>query len=167
MIAITGTPGCGKTTLAGLLAEQGFSVTDVHTLARQNDAVLGYDDLDAANVIDVEALQEVPCDADFIEGHLAHLLPVDAIWLIRIDPEVLMRRLVKRGYNEQKIAENVEAEAMDLLLQESLQAGVPVIQRDGTHRSPEELLSSFVEVEPTALKSHDLEPVDWSDWLLG
>lgn len=167
MIAITGTPGCGKTTLAALLSAHGFTVTDVHSLARQHDAVLGYDDLDAANVIDVDALQDVPCDADFIEGHMAHLLPVDGIWVIRIDPDVLGRRLAKRGYTETKIAENLEVEAMDLILQESLAAGVPVIQRDGTHRSPEELLSSFVEVDSTALKSHDLEVVDWSDWLLG
>ena len=165
MIAITGTPGCGKTTLAGLLRADGRRVADVKTLAEEQGAVAGHDALDDADVVDVDALT-IP-EVDFVEGHLAHLLPCDAIWVIRCDPVKLEARMAARGYGHEKIRENLEAEAMDLILQEALDAGVPVIQRDGTQRTPKALLSAFAEVEPASLNSHDIEPVDWSDWLLG
>lgn len=166
MIAITGTPGCGKTTLAGLLRDAGHVVADVKELAAAQGAIVGHDEQDQSDVIDVAALT-VPAGTDFVEGHLAHLMPCETIWVIRCDPRILETRMQARGYPAAKIRENLEAEAMDLILQEALAAGVPVTQRDGSQRTPAELLSAFVEAEPATLNSPDIEPVDWSDWLLG
>lgn len=167
MIAITGTPGCGKTTLARQLRKQGRSVADLKQHAMDVGAVVGHDEQDGSDVLDLDVLRRAPPAADFVEGHLAHELPVQAIWVIRCEPSILRGRLEARGYGPGKVVENLEAEAMDLILQEALAAGVPVVQRDGSRRNPDELLSSFVETEPAGLKSHDLEPVDWSPWLLG
>ncbi len=167
--AITGTPCTGKTTLAELLRSQGHTVVDLKQWASEQHAVVGHDDADNADIIDMEALataaERLPTSC-FIEGHLAHLLPLEAIWVIRCDPATLRPRLQKRGYAETKVLENLEAEALDIILQEALaaseQSGARVIQRDASTRSPEALLSAFTESSIEAPKAHDLEPVDWS-----
>lgn len=163
--AITGTPGAGKTTLAALLEAQGERVLQLATWARRHGAVNGRDEADDADVIDMDILERAPLPPDcFVDGHLAHLLPVDEVWLLRCDPAVLRPRLEARGYSPSKVQENWEAEAMDLLLQEALATGARVVQRDATRRSAEELLAEFRRV--AAARGHDLEPVDWSQRLL-
>lgn len=171
-VALTGTPGVGKTTIAAVMARDGWSVVDVKAWAHREGCVVGRDEEDAADVIDVEALAgRVPPDDGsrvVYEGHLSHLLPVDEAWVLRCDPEVLQARLATRGYPARKVAENVEAEALDVILQEALDAVPLVRQRDGTRRTPEELYSAFAEAASGAAKRgrpkarHDLEDVDWS-----
>lgn len=175
VIAVTGTPGCGKTTLCGLLATQGWSLTTVEAIAAEHGQVVGFDADDDASIVDTDALWE-PLDLRYggpdapdrlvIDGHLSHQLPVDEIWVVRCDPDIVERRLEARGYHPGKVAENGEAEAMDLVLMESLDNGARVVQRDGTRRSPEELLSAFAESGPAPSKDHDIEAVDWSERLL-
>ncbi len=172
-IAVTGTPGVGKTTLSRLAAQHyGWERADVRELAQAHSLVVAYDEADEADVVDVEALAAVLAaerasdHVEVLDGHLSHLLPVDVVWVVRCDPRVLEGRLRERGYSEAKVRENLEAEAVDLVLQEAQGAGVPVVQRDSTRRSPEELLSAFVDAEGKPRNTTDLEPVDWSDWLL-
>lgn len=166
-IAVTGTPGCGKTTLCMLLAQAGHKVRSVQEIAAAQGAIVGHDERDDAEIIDVDSItwDGVPEDC-FVDGHLSHLLPVDAIWVIRCDPDQLRVRLTARGYHAEKVQENWEAECMDLILSEAMAADVPVVQRDGSRRSPEELLSAFEESRPGQALDHDLEAVDWSDRLL-
>jgi adenylate kinase len=167
-VALTGTPGVGKTTLAAQAAKHGWRVVDVKDWAAECGLVVGRDEEDEADVIDVDALcAMLPRDDGakvLYEGHLAHLLPLDAVWVIRADPEVLGRRLESRGYTHAKVRENQEAEALDIILQESLEMHQCVVQRDGTRRSPEELYKAFAEVHLESLKAPDLEAVDWTDW---
>lgn len=176
-VAVTGTPGVGKSTLARLAADRfGWELAEVHGLAEAHGLVVDRDEDDDADVIDTEALAHVlealahdrdPNGVEVLDGHLSHLLPVDVVWVVRCDPTVLEGRLRGRGYGAGKVRENLEAEAMDIILQEALAGDAPVVQRDGTRRSPDELLSAFVDPEGNPFKTRDLEPVDWSDWLLG
>lgn len=165
-IGLTGTPGVGKTTLAALLRERGVEVVDIKAWAKTAGAVVGHDQKDGADVIDTDRLQTAPTDRPVVyEGHLAQFLDVDALWVVRCDPEVLRARLEARGYPPAKVRENLEAEALDLVLQESIEAmgdEGPVVQRDGTRRRPMSLMQAFVEATNGKRKSHDLEPVDWS-----
>lgn len=166
-VALTGTPGVGKTTLAGLAARDGWSVVDVKAWAKAEGCVVGFDEADQAAVIDVRKLSRRMPEGErlLFEGHLSHLLPVDLAWVVRCDPDVLRPRLAARGYPPGKVRENLEAEALDLILQESLD-GVPrVVQRDGTRRSPEALYKAFAEAGLGSAKDDDLEAVDWSDRL--
>ena len=168
-IAITGTPGVGKSALAAQAEAQGHTVVAVGAWAREIGAVAGRDDADDADVLDLDILAahvtDTPADC-FFDGHLSHLLPLDAAWVIRCDPLVLRQRLAARGYAAAKVDENVEAEAIDLILQEALAHQARVVQRDGTQRSPQELWSAFAGTGLRRLKGTDLEPVDWSDRLL-
>lgn len=168
-VALTGTPGVGKTSLARAAAARGWRVVDVTAWARAAGCVAGRDEEDDADAVDVEALARlVPADDGsrvLYEGHLSHWLPLDEAWVLRCDPDVLRGRLEARGYRPAKVAENLEAEALDLILQEALDAFPRVVQRDGTRRTPEELCKAFADAGRAAAKGHDLEPVDWSDRL--
>lgn len=166
-VALTGTPGVGKTTLAAVAARSGWTVVDVRAWAREQGCVVAYDDEDQAEVIDVKRLAKrmPPGDRVVLEGHLSHLLPVDVAWVVRCDPDVLRPRLEARGYGSAKVVENLEAEALDLILSEALDHAPRVVQRDGTRRSPEALYKAFVDAGLAGPKADDLEPVDWSDRL--
>ncbi|HUR62231.1 MAG TPA: adenylate kinase family protein [Candidatus Thermoplasmatota archaeon] len=167
-IALTGTPGVGKTTVGMLAARAGWRVVDVRGWAEEVGAVAGFDEKDQAVAIDMEKLaRKLPKDhgGDVLyEGHLSHLLPLDGAWVIRCDPRILRPRLVARGYGPAKVSENLEAEALDVILQEALPLR-RVIQRDGSRRTPEQLFKAFAEVDFDSLKAPDLEPVDWSGQL--
>ena len=80
--------------------------------------------------------------------------------------KVLGTRLQARGYNADKVQENLEAEAIDAILQEAIATGKPVVQRDATNRSPTQLLAAFDEPKTDTLKGTDLGPADWSNWLM-
>jgi adenylate kinase len=163
-VALTGTPGVGKTSVAAVAARNGWTVVDVKSWARKEGCVVAYDEADQADVIDTERLaRRMPAgDRLLFEGHLSHLLPVDQAWIVRCDPVVLRPRLEARGYKPAKVAENLEAEALDLLLSEALDHVARVLQRDGTSRTPQQLFQSFAEAQPGGPKEDDLEPVDWS-----
>jgi adenylate kinase len=167
-IALTGTPGVGKTSVAAVAARHGWRVVDVKAWAAEVGAVAGHDPEDDAFAIDVRKLGRKVAKDDgskvLYEGHLSHLLPLDGAWVIRCNPRLLRPRLVARGYRPAKVAENLEAEALDLILQEALPLR-RVAQRDGSRRSPEELFKAFAEARVDSLKGPDLEPVDWSGQL--
>jgi len=71
--------------------------------------------------IDVSAVNSSLPESFWIEGHLSHRVDLDYCIVLRTRPEVLEKRLKKRGYSEEKIRENVEAEAMDVILSEAYQ----------------------------------------------
>ena len=104
-IAVTGTPGVGKTSFC---AEADWQVISVKSLAEIHDCIGSVDDDDSAP-IDIEKLNEKldwnENDLLLIDGHLSHLLPVDAVILIRCHPDTLRNRLFSRDYGENKINE--------------------------------------------------------------
>ena len=120
MAGITGTPGTGKTSVARELERRD------HTVVRLTDTVRPYiieeDTRRQTLVVDVDRWVEEfePVDG-IVEGHLAHLLPCDRVVVLRCRPDVLRERLAPRDYPEEKIAENAEAEALDVILIETLE----------------------------------------------
>ena len=121
LIALTGTPGTGKTTIAKKLEDE----YKVVYLKDFKDAVLYHDEDRDADVVDIEYLKEkvdkMKSDEIIIlEGHYAHEMPVDMVIVLRCHPDELRKRLENRGYGEKKIMENLEAEAMGLITEESI-----------------------------------------------
>jgi adenylate kinase len=71
-------------------------------------------------------------------GHLAHLLPVDAILLLRCNPLEIGRRLRIRGDVEKDVRQNMEAEWTDVILFETVGGSTPIFEHDGTQETPRE-----------------------------
>src|SRR5271157_4958922 len=162
MYGLTGTPGTGKSSIAEELACRGHRV--VHLSDTMSGFVLEKDEIRDTLVIEEEAWISsfVPLDG-FVEGHLAHLLPCDRIIILRCRPDKLSERLVSRGYSETKIRENAEAEALDVILIETLEIHPPahVYELDTTSRNVSDctgLIEQFIKGEiPPSYGS-----IDWS-----
>ncbi len=181
-IAITGTPGSGKTTvtefaLANSNAEWLLSVISDKELAEMNGFLGEIDSNDGARPIDVEKLattlseqwkQYPDCDM-LIDGHLSHLLPVDAIVIIRCNPEVLQIRMKERGWSKSKIDENAEWELLGAAWNDEHEwGGTPVLELDSTETNVESLFSHIETWVRDGFKPKSPEQrIDWITILHG
>ncbi|MDD1679472.1 MAG: adenylate kinase family protein [Methanomicrobiales archaeon] len=166
MIGLTGTPGTGKSTVADELARRGRRV--IHLVDTIRPYILEKDEQRSTSVVDEQRWAEefVPFDG-VVEGHLAHYLPCDRIIVLRCRPDILAARLKARGYPEEKIRENVEAEALDVILQETVDrfGEDQIYEIDGTlHMVPEIADQVELVIEGTCLSSYG--DIDWSRYLL-
>lgn len=90
------------------------------------------------------------CRGDVVvEGHLSHFLPKNLLtWIVvlRTRPKVLEGRLVTRGFRRKKLRENLEAEALDIILWETvkLHGQRKVFEIDTTKRSPKASVAIFL-----------------------
>lgn len=165
MIGITGTPGTGKSSIAQELQKRGHNV--VSLTATVEPYILEKDRVRDTLVIDEERwAREFPHIEGFVEGHLAHLLTCDRIVILRCRPDILGTRLRNRGYSEAKVLENLEAEACDVILIETLEAhhDSRVLEIDTTCQDVMEcagLIEKFSrgEIPPSSGST------DWSDFL--
>ena len=116
-IFITGTPCTGKTTIASKLNGRLIKIND---LARSHDFILGVDEDKGYQIIDIDKLSEYiyhliqnSNETLIFEGHVSHLCDgADKVIVLRVRPEILEKRLMKRNYSDSKIRENLEAEAL-------------------------------------------------------
>jgi adenylate kinase len=146
-IALTGTPGTGKSTVAPLV-DEGFRVIDLNALIKDGYN-LGIDPERKSAIADLDRLEGYieSLKGDYIiEGHVSHLLPVDKIIVLRTAPGVLRERLARRGWSKAKIDENVEAEALDVILVEALEMSDSVYEINATDMSPEEVTAAIREI---------------------
>ena len=119
-MALTGTPGTGKSTVAQALCDAGFEVITVESLAEQHGLLGDVDPSDGARVIDTDALHDVlvtpwessPVGPSVVDGHLSHHLPCDAVAVLRCSPDILEARLTEREYPEGKVRSNYEWELL-------------------------------------------------------
>jgi adenylate kinase len=162
-IALTGTPGTGKTTIASLLP---YNVIDINSLVKAG-LNLGKDPERDCLDADMEALASKLMDMDakeitILEGHFSHHFADWAI-VLRLNPSILRKRLEARGYSQEKIRENLEAEALDAILVEAVEYCRRVDEIDTTNCSPEEV----AEIVTKIIEGDLMQPSGQVDWLLG
>jgi len=138
-VAITGTPGTGKSAVGRELARS-LRVVEVAALARKRGAartVGGHLEVDVDRLVRSLRRDRTLERYDAIVGHLAHLLPVSQAIVLRCHPTELLRRLrrARRGTADDR-QENFVCEATDIVLAEAIATGRPVFEVDTTHRSP-------------------------------
>ena len=166
MTGVTGTPGTGKSAAADVLAARGHRV--VHLGGTVAPYVIGQDQDRDTGIVDQEAWAAAFEKVDgVVEGHLAHFLPCDRVVVLRCRPDVLIARLRSRGYTEAKCRENAEAEAVDVILVETLERHPmeTVRELDTTTATPEETASRIEEFIAGRL-APGAGSVDWSDYFL-
>ncbi|HOX34661.1 MAG TPA: adenylate kinase family protein [Methanoregulaceae archaeon] len=165
MCGITGTPGTGKSAVGEELARRGHAV--VHVTDTVQDYVIGMDNERDSRIIDTKRWIEefLPVDG-FVEGHLAHLLPCDKIVVLRCRPDELQARLLSRGYSMGKVDENVEAEAIDVCLIETVERYDPsqILELDTTRRSVADCAEQ-AEGFATGKIPASFGGIDWSGFL--
>ncbi len=126
-IIISGTPGCGKTSVAkeltNLLMAKMFSLND---LAISNNFSFEYDEERKTYLVDfevflpyvlkkIEEIKNTKLKYLIIEGHFSDIIPenyIDYAFILRCDPDVLYKRLEKKNYSQAKIIENIQAEIL-------------------------------------------------------
>ncbi|MEM0383891.1 MAG: adenylate kinase family protein [Candidatus Caldarchaeum sp.] len=129
IIWISGSPGVGKTTVGRMLAARlGYDFVDVPRLIREEELVESFDEVRQAWTVDPKALSKHlvrrVVDKCVLASHIVLPLkkrPVKCI-ILRLNPLVLKKRLERRGYDFDKIAENVEAEFVGVVYQEAVAA---------------------------------------------
>ncbi len=161
-IALTGTPGTGKTTIASLLP---YNVIDINSMVKAG-LNLGKDpDRDCLEA-DMDALESQLKDMDtneitILEGHFSHHFAQWAI-VLRLDPTILRKRLEGRGYSEEKTRENLEAEALDVILVEAVEYCSRVDEVDTTGCSQSEVAGIVTKI----IEGDLVQPPGQVDWLI-
>lgn len=156
VIAVTGTPGTGKTTFGRTLAESlGAELVDLNDLIarkkiyradREGTKVASLDRMKREFTIVLKSKKgEV-----VVEGLLSHFLPkrsLTHVVVLRTKPSVLKARLKTRKFGEKKLRENVEAEALDIILWEAVKTHGrrKVYEIDTTRRTPKTSVKLFLD----------------------
>lgn len=136
MICITGVPGTGKSTVSDILRNRGYSVADGNRISE--DAGCTED-----GVVDIDCLiQRASFDSlDAVESHFSHLLNCRSVVILEAGEDILRQRLGERGYEQEKILENVEAGLSGMIYSEALDRtpASRIFRIDTTITDPEEV----------------------------
>ena len=169
IISITGTPGSGKTLISSYLREKGENVIDLNEHIENNGLKERFDTKRDTYNVDADRLnaslkRTIPANGNtFLEGHLSHFLDCDIIVVIRCAPSVLYERLKKRNYPEKKIKENVQAEALDVILCESSDSDAHVFEIDNTSCTSEQAVSMIFEIIQGKEEEYLPGSVNWAE----
>lgn len=166
-VAITGTPGTGKTTATGLL-ETDLDIVHLNDVIKSEGLSTGTDEERGSLVADMDALGEWLAERQdcVFESHLAHNFDADRVVVLRAHPDTVVSRLRERGDSDSKAYENAESEALDVILSEAVHhhGTENVYEIETTDRDPD-----AVAAEIAAVVAGECEPsagtVSYVDWL--
>lgn len=166
-VAVTGTPGTGKTTATEHL-ETDLDVVHLNDVIKSEGLSTDVDEERGSLVADMDALDEWLDGREdcIVESHLAHNFAADRVVVLRAHPDTIVSRLRERGDSDSKAYENAESEALDVILSEAVQrhGRENVYEIVTTDREPD-----AVAAELSAVVAGEREPsagtVTYADWL--
>jgi adenylate kinase len=154
-ILITGTPGTGKTTTCELLElATNFKHINVSDLVKEKELYVGKDEDFDAYMVDEDRL----CDeieplmengGIILDFHSIDFFPeswIDLVVVLRTDNSILYDRLLKRGYKENKIKENIECEIMQVVLDEANEFYNPEIVMERESNNVDDMERNIMEI---------------------
>ncbi|MBI5061495.1 MAG: adenylate kinase family protein [Candidatus Aenigmarchaeota archaeon] len=125
IIAISGTPGTGKTAVGRMVAKKLVAeLVDVNILIKQRKMHFRLDKKRNTKIIDPKELDNAVQRMNgniVVDSHISHLIKSDVLFVLRCRPDVLKKRLDNRGWNKKKVLENAQAEILDEVMIEALQ----------------------------------------------
>ncbi|MCW1293906.1 MAG: adenylate kinase family protein [Candidatus Parvarchaeota archaeon] len=161
IIAITGTPGVGKHSVAEKLRlRTGYEVLDVNRLLRKKH-IKNISASELNKLVSPLLHQNM-----IVVSHLAHLLTskkINLFIVLRCDPRILSRRLKRRGYSAGKIYANTMFETIDGEYIEAIELHRNVIQFDNSSN-----ISRTVDLIAKLIRGGTLrgDSVDYSSYLM-
>ena len=149
VIAVSGVPGTGKTTLSKKLSNKlDFYYLDVTKLISRHKLSEGYDKKRKTKIVDIKKLNKVLVNeivfikksnkkyrGIIIDSHLSHYIPskyVDFCIVTKCNINELNKRLKKKKFDKNKIKENIQAEIFDVCCTEALERKHKIIVIDTT-----------------------------------
>jgi adenylate kinase len=161
VILITGTPCVGKTTVARELATRLDALyVNLTELAKQHNLVLGEDKARNTTIIDenkmrhklTKIIEAAEKRSIVIDGHYAAAVTpkgkVTRVFVLRRNPIELREFMVKCGFKDQKLWENLASEILDSCLVEALheQEKEKICELDISERTVEEVVEAVLAV---------------------
>lgn len=156
IIAVTGSPATGKSTLAKRLAEElGFEHIDLNRVIEERGWHEGRDEKRDTLIVDETMLTRrvktlVKPKKDYIiDSHLSHFIShemVDACIVCTCELKELKRRLEKRGYRPEKVRENLDAEIFESCRLEAEENGHKIIIVDTSKETEYRQLAEKIRV---------------------
>ena len=184
LVIISGTPGTGKTSVSKKISEMiEVNVIKLNELAISEGLIHDFDKKRDTNIVDidklvshvlkmVEELKTKGIKSVIIESHFSDIVPNNIInytFVLRCEPSVLKHRLKKRGYSEEKIAENVQAEILgncaNYLIQKQMK--IPVLEIDTTSLDVETVSRIILDIiqDNKNIEKYYVGKVDWLEKL--
>ena len=173
IVAISGTPGTGKTTVSRIVASGiGAKLVSLSCFIIKSGVAEGYDRRMRAHIVDPMKLRKGlrkelsghgKEQAIVLEGHLSHLMGADVTFVLRLDPPELKRRLEKRGYTKAKVRENVQSEVLDVIYAEALERSTSrrvVVQINVSAMTPQQAAKRILNTLRS--KKYKSDKVDWT-----
>ena len=154
-VAVTGTPGTGKTTAVEHLPSDDSPVADLdvvhlNEVIHEEGFVVEHDEERESAVADLDALSTYLSGRDDVlfESHLAHHFDADRVVVLRCHPDELEHRLIERGESEAKARENAESEALDVVLAEAVDRNGEdsIYEVDATDMDPSGVAEAIADV---------------------
>lgn len=166
-VAVTGTPGTGKTTAVERL-DTDLDVVHLNELVREAGLAEGEDPERGSLIADIEALRKRLDGREdvLVESHLAHHIEADRVVVLRCHPRHLRDRLIDRGESDAKASENAEAEALDVILSEAVDAyGLDSVYEIDTTECDPDAVAAAIEAVIAGDRAPSAGEVDFLEYL--
>jgi len=183
-IIISGTPGCGKTSVAKEISNLiDAKIISLNKLAISDNFSFEYDKERKTYIVDFEIflpyiinrIEEIEQESPpylIIESHFSDIIPekfIDYVFILRCDPDELFKRLKKRKYDIKKITENIQAEILGNCVNYFIQKQIkePIFEIDTTNVNIETVAKIILEivVENRTGENFQIGKVDWLEKL--
>ena len=179
-IIISGTPGCGKTSVAEEISNIiDAKVISLNELAISDKFSFEYDEDRKTYIVDfeiflpyvLEKIEEIKQEDTtylIIESHFSDIIPekfIDYAFILRCDPDELFKRLESKDYDLRKITENIQAEIMgncvNYFIQKQIKA--PIFEIDTTNTDIKTVANIIIDIliENENGENYKIGKVDW------
>jgi len=184
IIIISGTPGCGKTSVANKLSKFIDTKTiSLNELAVSGDFSFDYDSERKTYIVDfqiflpyvIKIIKKIKVNNPrflIIESHFSDIIPnkyIDYVFILRCDPDELAKRLKKKNYDLNKITENVQSEILgncvNYLVQKKIKS--PIYEIDTTNLNIESVAKTINDIifAKIDVENYYLGKIDWLEKL--
>ena len=183
-IIISGTPGCGKTSVAKEISNLVVAkIISLNELAISKEFSFEYDEERKTYIVDfkvflpsvlkkIRAIEQNNPPFLIIESHFSDIIPenfIDFAFILRCDPDELFKRLEKKNFNSKKILENIQAEILGNCINYFIQkqTKIPLYEIDTTNLSIKSVAKIIIDI---AVENQDgnnfhIGKIDWLEKL--